>query len=148
MGVTNPERLRQFLFNFHRRGKVVDQGRTDTDRSTSVPIRLILSSIVAKAKRNGGWFKLNRLERGLVSLALRIGARFESGPLVRAIVSVLSRLKEVTHPCYEPLLRGAEIARAFAEAALAWGNALASSWKNDRGYALYLGLFLPRTGPR
>ncbi len=109
---------------------------------------MILASAMTKAKRNGGWFKLTRLERGLFSLALRINAKFESLSLIRAILSVLQKLREVSHPFHEHLVRGMEIARAFSEAALAWGNPLAVHWKDDKAYALYLGRFLSGTGPR
>ena len=103
---------------------------------------------MAKAKRSGGWFRLSNLERGLFSLALRIETRFESMGLVRALVSVLEKLKEVCSPVYAQFLKGTELACIFADAAIAWGNKDAVSWKSDKGYAVFLGTFLSGWGRR
>ena len=108
---------------------------------------MMLHSAMTKAKRNGGWFRLTRLERGVFSLALRINAKFESASLTKAIVSVLKKLKEVSHPFYEHLQRGTEIATAFSDAASSWGNELAREWRHDKDYAIYLGRFLSSGGP-
>ena len=102
---------------------------------------------MTKAKRNGSWFRLSRLERGLYSLALSTRAKFESLHLVRAIVSVLKKLKEYSDPLYVFLVRGIEMAAAFSDAATGWGHPGAQSWKHDKSYATYLGRFLS-TGSR
>ena len=146
MRVTIPRVSTELLAYARHRGRRSSERATDPYRNTSVPIRMILASEMAKAKRNGGWFRLTRLERGVFSLALHVQARFESLPLVRAIVSVLKKLKEVSHPLYERILRGMEIANAFSEAATQWGNPAAKFWKNDRAYALFLGRFLSGAG--
>ena len=145
MGVTNPKRISDFLVQLARRGRAVKDGGAGNDSHSPTPVRMLLFSQMAKAKRNGGWFRLTRLERGLFSLALRINAKFESLPLVRALVSVLTKLQQVSHPFYEHFVRGLKMAAAFADAAIAWGNRLAAAWKNDSAYAIFLGRFVPRT---
>ena len=141
MGVTNPEKIADFLARIRAPRRSSGQGG-GSDKHTSLPIRLALSSAMAKAKRQGGWFRLTRLERGIFSLALRVNAKFESASLTKAMVSVLKKLREVSHPLYERFLRGAVLAEAFSDAASGWGNQLAKDWKHDKAYAIYLGLFM------
>jgi len=148
MSVTNARGLVEAISRIMGRGQNVDQNRTGSDSHKSSSVRTILASQMAKAKRNGGWFRLSRLERGLYSLALRINVRFESTALVRALVSVLQKLRELCSPIYEQLVKGTERAWIFAEAAIKWGNSEARSWKNDRAYALFLGRFLTVWGRR
>lgn len=97
---------------------------------------------MAKAKRSGSWFRLSRLERGLFSLAISTKARFESVSLVRAVVSVLKKLKEYSDPLYVFLVRGLEMVSAFADAATSWGHPGAEAWRRDKSYATFLGRFL------
>jgi hypothetical protein len=148
MRVTNALGLVEAFSRITQRGQTVDQKRTGSRSDKSSSVRTVLASQMAKAKRNGGWFRLSRLERGLFSLALRINVRFESTALVRALVSVLEKLREVCSPVYEQLVKGTELAWVFAQAATKWGNSEAHKWMNDRGYALFLGRFLGGMGRR
>jgi hypothetical protein len=97
---------------------------------------------MAKAKRNGSWFRLSRLERGIISLSLSLRVTFESSQLAKALVSVLKRLAELGGAFYAELVAGTRMAWAFADAAVSWGNRGATSWKHDRAYAIFLGRFL------
>ena len=146
MSVTKPRGLFDTLARMAEPTHASNPNRTGSEKDNSSPIRMMLASSMAKAKRNGGWFRLTRLERGLFSLAIQIKAKFESVALVRAVVSILRKLKEFCAPGYEFLLRGTEIARAFSKAAFSWGHAEALSWMNDRDYALFLGRFVSSGG--
>lgn len=97
---------------------------------------------MAKSKRNGSWFRLSRIERGIISLSLRLKVTFESSELAKALVSVLKKLADLGDAVYAQLLAGTRMACAFADAAASWGNLAARAWRHDRSYALFLGRFL------
>ena len=104
---------------------------------------------VTSAKRRGAWFSLDRKERGILSLAIRLEVKFSSIELLRAITSVLKKLEECGDTLYSRIQRGIKLAWAFSEAAVTWGNASAKEWRHDRAYADYLGRIFPgaRRGP-
>jgi hypothetical protein len=97
---------------------------------------------MAKSKRNGSWFRLSHMERGILSLSLRLQVTFESSALARALVSVLKRLADLGDAVYMHLMAGTKMAWAFSDAAVAWGNERARQWRHDRSYALFLGRFV------
>ena len=98
------------------------------------------------AKRNGSWFRLGRVERGVYSLAVRLDVKLESAVLLRALVGVLKKLKEMGDRAYAVLMEGMRLAWAFSEAAVSWGNQTAKGWRSDANYASFLGRFLVRRG--
>ena len=108
---------------------------------TSQSVRRTLASQMAKSRRNGSWFRLSSMERGILSLSLRLKVTFESAQLAKALVSVLNKLANLGDAVYSQLMAGTRIASAFADAAEGWGNRDASAWRNDRNYALFLGRF-------
>lgn len=116
--------------------------KTGPDDHNPSSVGRLLAKRMARAKRSGSWFRLSQLERGLFSLAIKTKARFESVSLVRAIVSVLQKLKEYSDPLYIFLVRGLEMASAFSDAATKWGHPGAETWKRDKSYATFLGRFL------
>ena len=148
MSVTKPRGIFSILARISNPTQAFSRTRTGSEKDNSSPIRMMLASQMAKARRNGGWFRLNKLERGILSLAIQIKAKFESDSLVKSIVSILLKLKEICAPGYQYMLRGAEIARAFSEAAFTWGHTEARSWMDDHAYALFLGRFVAAAGRR
>jgi hypothetical protein len=118
-----------------------DPRQTEGNQTTQ-SVRRTLASHMAKSKRNGSWFRLSSIERGILSLSLRLKVTFESAQLAKALVSVLSRLADLGDVVYSQLIAGTRIASAFADAAEGWGNKDASAWRNDRNYALFLGRFV------
>ena len=91
------------------------------------------------AKRNGSWFRLGAVERGVYSLAMRLDVRLESAMLLRALVGVLKKLKEMGDRAYAVVMDGMRLAWAFSEAAVSWGNEAAKAWRSDARYASFLG---------
>ena len=102
-------------------------------------IRWILKTIMTKSKRTRHWYSLNKRERGLFSLALRLDIKYNSVDLMRALVSIVKKLRSITDSFYTRFVRGTTLAWAFSEAATAWGNAKAKEWRHDTNYAIYLG---------
>ena len=91
------------------------------------------------SKRRGGWFRLEKRERSMFSLALRLNTSFKGYQLLKAMVGVLKKLMEVSDVAYSRLMRGVQMAWAFAEKCAEWGNVHAKEWRNDLEYARYLG---------
>jgi len=52
---------------------------------------------MVKAKRRGFWFRLSIMERSIYSLALNLRINFQSYELIRAIVSILKKIKSRLH---------------------------------------------------
>jgi len=104
-------------------------------------IRAFFKSEMSKSKRSGRWFMLTRAERSLYSLALNLRIKFTSLDLMRALVSILRRLREMGDGLYRILASGAKLAWAFSQAARKWGNESAKAWRSDPAYVEYLGRF-------
>ena len=120
---------------------------TNTLKGSDTPnLRDFFKREMLAAKRNGSWFRLGRVERGIYSLSMRLDVRLESAMLLRALVGALKKLKEMGDRAYAGIMEGLRLAWAFSDAAVSWGNAAAKDWRSDRAYADYLGRFLIRRG--
>jgi hypothetical protein len=137
-------KLRRFLSGNKIRTSLgheaTDTGQTEGNQTVQ-SVRRTLASQMAKSRRDGSWFRLSSMERGILSLSLRLKVTFESAQLAKALVSVLKRLADLGDVVYSQLIAGTRIALAFADAAESWGNLDARAWRNDRSYALFLGRF-------
>jgi hypothetical protein len=102
-------------------------------------VKSLLKRAVTTSKRRGAWFSLDRKEKGILSLAIRLEVKFSSIELLRAITSVLKKLAEFGDTLYSRMQRGIQLAWVFSQFAVASGNASAKEWRHDRGYAEYLG---------
>jgi len=102
-------------------------------------IRLLLRRQIALSKRRGSWFRLNLQERSIIDLSLSLKVKFRSIELLRAVVSVLKKLRDTGRSFNRGLIRGSKIARIFSEAAVSWGNQTARGWRSDRQYIAFLG---------
>lgn len=113
-------------------GTAYNSGATDV-------VRLAFKREMLRARRRGCWFRLEKSERSLYSLALRLRIQLQSPQLLHALVSILKKLKESTDSLLTVLSTGAVLARTFSDAAVSWGNPTAHPWRTDRAYILYLG---------
>ncbi|MDA4123617.1 MAG: hypothetical protein OK456_10605 [Thaumarchaeota archaeon] len=105
-------------------------------------IRMLIKKQVILSKRERSWFKLEVQERSIVDLALSLKVSFKSSELLRALVSIFGRLRQMgSRPFGELLARGSRLAWSFSEAAVSWGNAAAKRWRSDTSYMVFLGIF-------
>ena len=102
-------------------------------------MKRLLKKSVRSAKRRGAWFSLDRKERGILSLSIRLELKFSSMDLLRAITSVLKKLEEHGDTLYSRFQKGLRLAWAFSEFAVATGNASAKEWRQERSFVEYLG---------
>jgi len=119
-----------------------------TEPSTTVThpsnpdIKRIFLTQMVKSKRAGTWFGLDRVKRGLYSLAMRLDVKLQSPELLRALVSVLKCLKETCDRAGVAFVRATQLAWAISEAAVSWGNAEARKWRNDQNFVRFLAISL------
>jgi hypothetical protein len=104
-----------------------------------------IKQTMLKAKRRGAWFSLDRREKSILYLSVRLQLRFESLELLRSLASILKKLEEQGETLHAWLLRGTKMAWSFSEFAVSCGNREAKAWRNDRSYALFLGRVLCST---
>ncbi len=103
--------------------------------------RAVLSKLRLRALRSGVWFRaLRRIDRVLVDATLLVSAEVRSTKLVKALSAIASRLEDALGGS---VLRavisvGFELARKVSLIGQKLGNAAASSWAADLGFARYL----------
>jgi hypothetical protein len=119
--------------------QTIQRLQDDAPNPASKWLHSYLKKQMLLSKRRGGWFRLEKRERSMFSLALRLNASFKGFQLLRAMVGVLKKLRAASDRVYARLLRGLQVAWAFSTFAVEWGNPRAKEWRNDLEYAKYLG---------
>jgi hypothetical protein len=116
--------------------------RISAPSSFSESVKSHLKKAIVTSKRRGAWFSLERREKSILYLSLKLNVRFESLELLRALASVLKKLQQQGETVYAWIQRGTKLAWVFSEFAASAGNHDAIGWRNDRAYAFYLGRVL------
>lgn len=109
-----------------------------------------LARIKLIAMRQGVWFKvLNRLERGLLDLSLKVIKKIRSKVLAISILSItekiLNALKNKVRLCMWQI--GAPIAEKISQIAQKWGHRTAYEWANNPGFIWYLTIIKVNSHP-
>ena len=110
-----------------------------TETTFSQTVKSHLKRVMTVSKRRGAWFGLEKREKSIMYLSLKLNVKFESLDLLRALTSILKKLEQHGETLHAWLQRGSKLAWAFSEFAVGCGNEAAKTWRNDLGYALYLG---------
>lgn len=103
--------------------------------------RGFLLQVRGRALRRGVWFSaLDRVERGILSLAARVVDRVQSVVLGVELVKILAKLRDALKG---ELVRrmeeyGYERAKEIAGTAVEWGNRAARGWASEIGLVRYL----------
>jgi hypothetical protein len=101
-----------------------------------------LEALRRRALRSKAWFRLERAERAVVELTIRVVERVKSSTLARIIFGIVDKLRQWIKPSLKE--RALSIGRPLAEriscVAEAWGNREAKEWLRDLGFMLYLGV--------
>lgn len=108
--------------------------RVSLSRSELVRLRV-------KARRRGVWFRvLNRVERGLVDLSIRVVEKVRSRVLARSLTCVVKKLVDAMESEVTRLMKavGLQLAQKLSEIAQSWGNKAARLWAVDLGFIQYL----------
>ena len=118
---------------------------TIAESAFSQTVKSHLKKVMTISKRRGAWFGLEKREKSIMYLSLRLNVKFESLALLRALTSVLKKLEQHGETLHAWLQRGSKLAWAFSEFAVNSGNMAARSWRNDLDYSRYLGRMMSST---
>ena len=102
-----------------------------------------LTEARTKALRRGIWYKaLDRVERGILSLAAQVVDRVESVVLGVELVKILAKLRDAFKSVFVRRMEeyGFGRAKVLAVQAFDWGYVGARLWSSDLGFARYLTL--------
>ena len=105
--------------------------------------RDFLTGVRRKALRRKVWYSaLDRVERGILSLASQIVDRVESKVLGVMLVKIMAKLRDAMKSEFVRLVEGygVEAAKKLSVQASEWGNIFAYAWSYDLGFARYLAL--------
>jgi len=100
-----------------------------------------LVRIKLRAVRKGVWFKvLNRLERGVMDLTLKVTEKIRSKALAKAVYSIVKKLLAAMESNISLLMRkvGVPLAKKLSLIAQRWGNLLARKWMTDESFMKFL----------
>ncbi|MFB0543628.1 MAG: hypothetical protein ACETVR_02490 [Candidatus Bathyarchaeia archaeon] len=103
--------------------------------------RSFLVGVRRKALRRRVWWRaLDRVERAIVDLTIRVVDRVRSEALGIEIVKALKKLRDALKTPFVRLMEthGVERARRLSQQALAWGHRGAEGWGHDFGFIKYL----------
>jgi hypothetical protein len=95
-----------------------------------------------KARRAGDWFRLPRRERGMYELAMKLKVKLLSHDLLKALVSVLKSLREISDKGFALFMRATKIAWGFSDLAFKAGNEDARNWRSNLDFIGFLALTL------
>jgi len=96
-----------------------------------------------KALRRGVWFlALDRVERGILSLTVRVVERVKSVVLGLTLVKIIKKLRDALKSGFVRRMEefGLRRAREVAGQAVEWGSKVAKVWASDLGFVRYLTL--------
>ena len=100
-----------------------------------------LMNLRQKALRRGLWFKaLNRLDRVLVDLTIRVSSSVHSSLLAVGLLTVAQKLQNAFESKLGRATRniGFQLTQKLSQIAQQWGNKAAQAWANDPDFARYL----------
>ena len=95
----------------------------------------------AKAMRCGVWFRaLNRIDRVLYSLTMKVTDVVRSGKLARLLFPIVNELVKRLENRFSFALKeiGYPLARRLSQLAQEWGNMQAEKWMSDLKFARFL----------
>ncbi|MGQ9625203.1 MAG: hypothetical protein ACUVT9_07545 [Candidatus Bathycorpusculaceae bacterium] len=98
-------------------------------------------SMKLRARRKGVWFKtLNRLDRALIELTIRVADKVRSLRLTKALYEVMKKVETaLQNKIFQAIHHvGFPLARKIGLIAKKWGNPFAESWMSDLSFARFL----------
>lgn len=96
-----------------------------------------------KAMRRGVWFKaLNRIDRTLFDLAVKVVDAVRGRKLAEALLSIVRKLEEALENGISKAVKevGLPLARKLSLIAQRWGNHGAGGWASDVSFARFLAI--------
>ena len=101
-----------------------------------------LELLKRRALRSKAWFRLDRLERAVVDLTIKVVERVRSSTLAGIILGIAKKLRQWMKPSFKEM--ALSVGRLLAERAVriaeAWGSREAKEWLKELGFIIYLGV--------
>ena len=110
------------------------------DRRSGCLQRMQLLRLKVRAMRSGVWFRsLDRIDRLLVDLTLKVACTIRSSTLAKNILSVVKKLEDSMESRFLRTMKevGRPVAHKLCLLAQKWGNLNAKEWEADSGFARY-----------
>jgi hypothetical protein len=101
-----------------------------------------LEGLRRRALRSKAWFRLERVERAVVELTIKVVKRVKNATLAGIIFGIADKLRQWMKPSLKEvaLSIGRPLAKRISCVAESWGNHEAEKWLRDPGFILYLGV--------
>lgn len=102
-----------------------------------------LAKIRAMAIRRGNWYRtLNKTERALLDLTIRVVRKIRSFVLSRILAPIIEKLQIRTERNIAILFHkiGQPLTEKISRIAQNWGNTSADSWNSDSNFAQFLAI--------
>lgn len=102
-----------------------------------------LEGVRRKALRRGVWYTaLDRVERGILTITIRVVDVVRSRALGVELVKIVKKLRDATRSGFVRRMEefGLRRVREVARKAVEWGYDAARSWASDSGFVRYLTL--------
>jgi hypothetical protein len=114
----------------------------DPSSDPSLLTREGLEALRRRALRSKAWFRLERVERAVVELTIKVVERVKNATLAGIILRIVDKLRQWMKPSLKEvaLSIGRPLTERIARVAEAWGNHEAKEWLKDPGFILYLGV--------
>lgn len=110
--------------------------------NSSQKLRNMIKKVVVRAKRTGVWWKLSKVEQGILSLSSKLEIRFRSMKLLRSIIHIVKEVKEKISFTYQNYVRGLKMAYKVAKFVSENGYKQAKDWVKDKNFIIWWGIFL------
>ena len=113
----------------------------EEDINIAMFTRGFLYKMRQKAFHRRVWYKaLDRVERGILSLTVRIVDRVDSAVLGVVLVKIVRKLRDALKSEFARRMEefGLRKARTIATQAMEWGYLAARSWTSNLGFVRYL----------
>lgn len=99
-----------------------------------------LTEMVMEAKKRRFWYRLSRLERGILNLTVRCVEKPKSRRLINVLTKIVAKIKEMLISPFQRLMEkvGRPLAEKRSIIAKSWGNKEAGKWAEDLAFIMYL----------
>lgn len=136
------EELKEEMGGGRRRFKFLRKLLPKNDKDRVNEVKSVVRKAIRKAKSARMWWKLSKLERGILTLVTHLQIKLKSSVLVKILLDVLKKLALLLNPMYRYYILGFEAARRACKAAYKLGNKGALSWMKDADFVIYWGMLV------
>jgi hypothetical protein len=113
-----------------------------TESITTQKIKEVILKTIRRARRSGVWKRIGKIERGVLCLSSSLQITFKSMNLLRAIVTIMKEINQLTSFTHRNYTLGIKTAYRIAEYAAESGYQQATHWTEEKTFVIWWGIFL------